>query len=215
MPRQNRVTPRGEIIATPARGDFMGKRGGCLHDASGKLGAARWRGNRWITCLLEFKGRRRTIMTPGRYTELFFLDEATALAAGHRPCRECRRPAFEDFKLAWLKGNPEHGLTPDASIDAIDAILQRERVSRDREQVTHRASIDSLPEGVFVVLDHSPAETFLLWDNRLQRWSPEGYKDAVEKPHGFSVQALTPRSTVRAIATGYRPAVHATADGSR
>ena len=106
MSRQNRVTPWGEIISTPARGMFMGNRGGCMHDAGGELRVARWRSAQWIVCLLEFKGRRRAVMTPGRYTELFFLDEATALAAGHRPCAECQRQAFTQLQVGVASRKP-------------------------------------------------------------------------------------------------------------
>ena len=105
MPRQNRVTPFGEIIATPERGTFMGNRG-VLHDAEGRIRRA-WQVKRWIVCVLEFRGRKRTVMTPGPYTELFFLDEATALAAGHRPCAECRHARFLDF--CTLRGSGTSG----------------------------------------------------------------------------------------------------------
>src|ERR1700732_822885 len=104
MARQNRVTPAGDVIATPERGTFLGNRG-VLHDDQGRIKRA-WQLKRWIVCVLEFKGRRRAVMTPGRYTELFFLDEATALAAGHRPCAECRRERFNAFREAWLRGDP-------------------------------------------------------------------------------------------------------------
>src|SRR6202161_2154067 len=99
MPRQNRVTPFGEIITTPERGTFMGNRG-VLHDTEGSLERA-WQAKRWLVCVLEFRGRKRQVMTPKRYTELFFLDEATALAAGHRPCRECRYADYQRFRSLW------------------------------------------------------------------------------------------------------------------
>src|SRR6201998_3464626 len=107
MPRQNRVTPFGEIIATPERGTFMGNRG-ILHDELGHVKRA-WQVRRWLVCVLEFRGRKRTVMTPNRYTELFFLDEATALAAGHRPCAECRHARFLDFCHAWRTATPGDG----------------------------------------------------------------------------------------------------------
>ena len=125
MPLQNRVTPRGDIVATPARGTLTGNRG-ILHDAGRQLGAARWRHHRWICCRLDFKGRRRAVMAPGRYTELFFLDEATALAAGHRPCWECRREAFQDFQSAWRCA---FGGADDVGAAAMDRILHRARVA--------------------------------------------------------------------------------------
>ncbi len=104
MPRQNRVTPFGEIIATSERGTFMGNRG-ILHDPDGRV-RRKWVLKNWLVCVLEFRGRKRTVMTPNRYTELFFLDEATALAAGHRPCAECRHARFIDFCIAWKAGAP-------------------------------------------------------------------------------------------------------------
>lgn len=210
MPKQNRVTPWGEIIATPSRGMLMGNRGGCFHDAMGRITTARWKSARWIACLLEFKGRWRAVMTPGRYTELFFLDEATALAAGHRPCAECRRPAFNRFKTAWLHGNPERGISPGDSIEAIDRLLHGERVNRRREKITWQAPIERLPNGVFIALGHSPAESFLLWDGALLRWTPGGYRDRHRMPRGSAVDVLTPLSIVRAIAAGYAPEVHPT-----
>jgi hypothetical protein len=106
MPLQNRVSPRGEIIVSPARGTFMGNRGGVLHNERRQI-VRPYASRRWITCLLEFKGRRRTVMSPGRYTELFFLDEAVALAAGHRPCAECRRDRFNAFRDAWERWDQE------------------------------------------------------------------------------------------------------------
>ena len=105
MPRRNRVTPLGEIVAVPERGTYFGNRG-VLHDEGGRIRRP-WQVRRWLICLLEFKGRHRAVMTPNRYTELFFLDEATGLAAGHRPCAECRRARFLAFRDAWAAGN--HG----------------------------------------------------------------------------------------------------------
>jgi hypothetical protein len=119
MPLQNRVTPFGEIVAVPARGTFMGNRGR-LHDAERRLTRSRWQLKAWIICLLEFKGRHRTVMSPNSYTELFFLDEATALAAGHRPCFECQRTAARRYVDAWLRGNPDAGLDAGARIGGID-----------------------------------------------------------------------------------------------
>jgi hypothetical protein len=212
MPRQNRVTPYGEIISTSARGTFMGNRGGCLHDDGGRLGLARWRSPQWITCLLEFRGRRRTVMTPRRYTELFFLDEATALAAGHRPCAECRREAFNEFKRAWLQANPRLGHGARIKAPELDRRLHAERVTRRREKVTHQAAIEALPDGVFILLPDAPEAAFLLWQGNLHRWSPAGYTG--RRPRAGivgQVDVLTPLSTVNAIAAGYTPAVHKSA----
>jgi hypothetical protein len=127
MPRQNRVNPFGEIIATPERGTFMGNRG-VLHDDEGRI-RRKWQGKRWIVCVLEFRGRKRKVMTPSRYTELFFLDEATALAAGHRPCAECRRERFTSFCCAWQQAHPQKGGSQSSAFD-IDACLHAERVAQ-------------------------------------------------------------------------------------
>ena len=124
MPRQNRVNPFGEIIATPERGTFMGNRG-VLHDDEGRI-RRKWQGKRWIVCVLEFRGRKRKVMTPSRYTELFFLDEATALAAGHRPCAECRRERFKSFCCAWQPAHPQKGGSRPSASD-IDTCLNAER----------------------------------------------------------------------------------------
>ena len=135
MPRQNRVTPWGDIIATPARGTLMGNRG-CLHDATGRLLRNRKAGyNGWIYCLLEFNGRHRQIMAPGRYTELFFLDEVTALAAGHRPCYECQRSRYNEFMQRWAEANK--GLLGGEKLSAplVDAVLQKERMGPDGKKV--------------------------------------------------------------------------------
>ena len=150
-PLQNRVTPFGDLIATPARGTLMGNRGR-LHDPGRRIVRRIAGGYRaWVTCLLAFRGRRRAVMAPNRYTELFFLDEATALAAGHRPCGECRRADFRRFKAAWLAGNRDRGLGPDALIGAIDRELHRDRLDPDGRPRTYQAELGSLPDGVFVV----------------------------------------------------------------
>src|SRR5580704_9279628 len=143
MPRQNRVNPFGEIIATQDRGMFMGNRG-VLHDEESRI-RRKWQGKRWIVCVLEFRGRKRKVMTPGRYTELFFLDEATALAAGHRPCAECRRERFNAFRSAWQKAHPSKNTQPTAS--EIDNRLHSERVSPEYLFV---AKLAELPNGAFV-----------------------------------------------------------------
>ena len=224
MSRQNRVTPFGEVIATPARGTLMGNRGGCFHDDQGRLTTSRWKNRHWIACLLEFRGRKRQVMAPGRYTELFFLDEATAFAAGHRPCAECRRAGFNRFKDAWLRGNPEHGWAPDTSIDAIDRQLHAERVDRRRRKQTFRASLGTLPDAAFISLDGSPGDAYLLWQHALYRWSPEGYSlPARSRPQNdrraqgddLEVTVLTPASILRAFAAGYEPALHPSLAGAR
>jgi hypothetical protein len=199
MPLQNRVTPLGEIIADPARGTLMGNRG-ILHDAQQCLGAARWRHPHWIFCRLTFKGRQRPVMAPRRYTELFFLDEATALAAGHRPCCECRRDDFLRFQAAWRKAFGDH-----ASAPAIDQALHRARVEpRSRRQIRFDASLDELPDGAFVLLPDT-LSPLLVQSGRLFPWSPGGYGPSRARCAG-RVSVLTPAPTIAVLRAGYWPA---------
>jgi hypothetical protein len=210
MPRQNRVTPFGAIVATPERGAFLGNRG-VLHDAEGHVNRA-WQVKRWIVCLLEFRGRKRTVMTPGSYTELFFLDEATALAAGHRPCAECRHARFLDFCTAWRSAHPgDGGPRRRPGADEIDSRLHAERVTSDRSKRTFTAALDELPDGVFVTPDASGGQAYLVWGGGLLPWSPGGYGRPRSRPQGVSAVVLTPPSTVAAIRAGYVPEVHASA----
>jgi hypothetical protein len=207
MPRQNRLTPFSTIQAVAARGTLMGNRG-ILHDEQGQLGKARWRHPHWVTCLLEFKGRWRPVMQPHAYTELFFLDEATAFAAGHRPCGECRRPDYLRFLDAWAKATGSDRTKLRAV--AIDEIMQESRHRRgSRDQRTWRAGTASLPDGTFVRLaddDHA----WVVLGPRLLRWSHEGYDLARKRPSG-EVEVLTPKATVAAFRAGYRPMLHPSA----
>lgn len=206
-PLQNRVTPFGDLIATPARGTLMGNRGR-LHNPGRRIVRRIAGGYRaWVTCLLAFRGRHRRVMAPNRYTELFFLDEATALAAGHRPCGECRRADFRRFKATWLAANRDRGLGPDVLIGAIDRELHRDRLGPDGRPRTYRAEIGSLPDGVFVVLPDL-AKALLVWRGGLVPWSPAGYGTLRPSPRGEQARVLTPRSTAAAIAAGYVPRVH-------
>jgi hypothetical protein len=207
MARQNRVTPFGEILATTERGTVMGNRG-VLHEA-GRIVRA-WQVRRWLLCRLEFKGRKRAVMSPGRYTELFFLDEATGLAAGHRPCAECRRDGFTAFSRAWLAAGLSEGAKVTAA--AIDERLHAERLA-PRE--SRRARLEELPDGVFFTLQESGGDAYLVWDSSLLRWSPGGYRERQPRPKGMRVWLLTPRSTVEAIRAGYTPEVHPSADPER
>jgi len=209
MPRQNRVTPWGEIIAVPARGQFMGNRG-CIHGAGGNLTGRRWERKAWVTCLLAFKGRQRQVMAPGRYTELFFLDEATALAAGHRPCATCRRDDYSRFKQLWTEANAGCPGTGDASIKDIDNSLHRERFISGGRQDGWRPSLKDLPDGTFVVLD-DPGTAWLVWGNELLEWSPDGYKSRMQRPEYQTVTVLTPRSITAVLAACYVPGVHPSA----
>jgi hypothetical protein len=207
-PLQNRVTPFGDLIRTTARGTLMGNRGR-LHDPSCRIVRRVASGYRaWVTCRLSFRDRHRTVMTPGRYTELFFLDEATALAAGHRPCGECRRADFLRFRAAWLRGNPEHGLDVDVPVAAIDRELHRDRLGADGRCLTYPATLDALPDGVFVTGARA-GDALLVWDGDLVPWSPAGYGAPRRGRRGERRMVLTPRSTVAAIAAGYVPGVHA------
>jgi hypothetical protein len=209
MPRRNRITPFGEIIATPERGTLMGNRG-VLHDRDGRIRRA-WKVKRWILCLLEFRGRRRSVMTPDRYTELFFLDEATGLAAGHRPCAECRRGRYNDFVAAWAAGNPNTGEPRRPTADEIDDRLHAERIGPTRSKRTFVAELNELPDGVFVTRDGPDARPLLIQGSSLLAWSPGGYRQRLPSSKGEIVTVLTPRSTVAAIRAGFVPAIHPSA----
>ena len=209
MPKQNRVTPFGEIIATPERGTFMGNRG-VLHDEAGDIRRT-WQVKRWLLCVLEFRGRQRTVMTPGRYTELFFLDEATGLAAGHRPCFECRRERFLAFQAAWRAGRFRVRKTSSPTAGEMDERLHSERVRPNRTNGTFQARLGDLPDGVFVQRLASYEEAYLLWRGNLLQWSPGGYRERITRRRDEEVLVLTPRSTVQAIRAGYVPVVHPSA----
>ena len=199
MPLQNRVTPFSELVADPARGLVYGNRG-CLHDADGRI-RRRYNGKRWIACLLEFRGRHRAaLQQPGRYTELFFLDEATAFAAGHRPCAECRREDYDRFGEIW------RGLHPgQIGADAIDAQLHRERVEADsRAQRRHQAALDDLPDGTFVLREGEP---FVVVGAELLRWTAAGYVDRVPRPAQEVATVLTPPSLVAVLRAGWQSLV--------
>jgi hypothetical protein len=198
LPLQNRVTPLGDLVDEPVRGLVYGNRG-CLHDASGRI-RRRYAGKRWIACRLEFRGWRRSrLLQPGRFTELFFLDEATAFASGHRPCALCRREDYNRFSQIWW------GLHPGQSgADAIDAQLHGERVDpRTRGQARHEAELDELPDGSFVLEDTTP---YLVLGRHLLEWTPAGYSGRVTRRRGRAV-LLTPPSLVAVLRTGWRPVV--------
>lgn len=198
MTRQNRVLPTGEIVAIPLRGAFMGNRG-ILHDEQGKLGAARWRHRNWVCCALEFRGRKRTVMAPGRYTELFFFDEAVALAAGHRPCGECRRADHERFLDAW---ETAFGIRPKAA--DVDAALHGSRAERGGRRLRrHQAAMADLPDGAFVFLNDRPA---LVVGSRVVPLGPDGYGEPRPRPAGEAT-VLTSAVMVDVLRTGYRPAL--------
>ena len=211
MPRQNRVTPFGDIVAVPARGTLMGNRG-CLHDASGRVSGRvvrPYRTTNWIYCLLEFKGRHRQVMSPGRYTELFFLDEATALAAGHRPCAECQRGRYNEFMRCWAAGNPELVGKRKLRAPLVDTVLHKERIGPNGEKVKWRAKLGELPEGVMVTDPNREAQACLVEDSVLRSWSSNGYMESTLAPKNLKVAVLTPTSVVRAISAGFVPALGA------
>jgi hypothetical protein len=207
MALQNRVDPLGNIVSVPERGTLMGNRGGCLHDGERRLGRRRWVSKAWIACVLDFRGRHRTIMTPGRYTELFFLDEATALAAGHRPCFECRRADARAFAQAWARGN---GLDAAPRAGEMDEVLHGERVGPGRLHPTHRLPADDLPDGAMIFLGTVP---HLIAASAVRQWSFAGYGSPTLLPRG-PVEVVTPPSVVRTLTAGYRPALHPSAHRS-
>ncbi|MBO9730221.1 MAG: hypothetical protein J7623_16395 [Chitinophaga sp.] len=199
---QNRVDPYGRLIFTQARGAWMGNRG-ILHDEQQQV-LRPFKLKAWITCVLEFKNRHRTVMAPHRYTELFFRDEATSFAAGHRPCYECRRADYNRFKTYWLKGNPEYDFDDRVSIQEIDKILHRERITPRLEKVTYIDTLLQLPDGCFIVYEQQPC---LVYEQALYRWSPDGYTKKDCFPKDEQVQVLTPLSVVSAFRAGYNPQV--------
>jgi hypothetical protein len=203
MPLQNRVTPFGDLVATPVRGLFLGNRGGRFHADARTLTARRWASRQWICCVLDFKARHRDVW--GRfYTELFFLDEPTALAAGHRPCFECRRQDALAFSEAWqvakhLRTRPTAG--------EMDIALHRERLD-GRAKRLHRRDIDALPDGAFVALEEG---AFAVRGDSLLRWTPDGYDARQARRRGITVDLLTPPAILTVLSAGYRPCWHPSA----
>lgn len=203
MPLQNRVDPFGELFATPARGTLFGNRGGRIHTDDKKLTSRRWASRAWICCVLDFKGRQRDVW--GRfYTELFFVDEPTALAAGHRPCFECRRHDAEAFAEAWRRAQR---LRERPYADEMDAVLHDERLN-SRAKRLHRCSIDALPDGTFVVIDDA---AYAIRGDALLRWTSEGYTARKRHPRNGMVDVLTPPAIVAVLAAGYQPHWHPSA----
>jgi hypothetical protein len=199
VPLRNRVTPLGDLIADPGRGLVYGNRG-CLHDERGEI-RRRYNGKRWIACRLAFRGwHRGPLMQPGRFTELFFLDEATAFAAGHRPCALCRREDYVRFVEIWR----ERHAGP-SNADAIDAHLHNERVERgSRAQRHHAAPITGLPDGTFILRGGEP---LLVLGSGLLRWTNAGYADHLARPVTGRATVITPPSLVEMLRTGWDPVV--------
>jgi hypothetical protein len=198
VPLQNRVTPFGELIATPARGTMFGNRGGHFHRDDRTLGTRRWASRQWICCVLSFKGRRHNVWGRG-YTDLFFLDEVTALAAGHRPCFECRRADATAFAQKWA----ETKSTAFPYVEAMDRVLQAERLD-GRAKRTHALPMAQLPDGTMITRDGA---AFALRGADLLRWTERGYADRLARPRG-AADVLTPPSIVAILRAGYRPQWH-------
>lgn len=204
MPLQNRVTPTGDIIATPHRGLFTGNRG-IIHDPATKtLLKRRWTSAAWLVCVCEFRGRRREVMGGRSWTELFFLDEATALAAGHRPCFFCRRGDAKRFCAAWEQGN---GIANVRARD-VDAVLHHERLDVGQKRLHALPTpLAELPDGAMVQRGDA---SYLIAQGRALAWSPAGYR-AADITTLRDAMLLTPPSTLRAISAGYRPMLHPSA----
>lgn len=209
MTLQNRVTPWGAMIAVPDRGLFMGNRG-CIHNDARLLTGRSWARKAWIICRTEFKGRRRELMAPGQYTELFFLDEATAFAAGHRPCGECRKHELNEFKRLWIEENRHLSPSGSLSIQALDAALHGQRLTPEGAPQVWQSLLGDLPNGAMVVTDGSDA-AWLVLNEELLEWTPGGYRERRGRAVGERVSVLTPRSVVNVLRAGYRPVLHSSA----
>lgn len=206
MPLQNRVTPTGEIIAHSARGTLMGNRG-ILHDKTRSLSKARWRHKAWITCVLDFKGRHSDVMPPHGYTRLFFLDEAVAFAAGHRPCAECRRTNFKQFSEHWAATHK----TPTPYAPDIDITLHGQRVDqRTRRQRTFCMNLDELPTGTFIQLAETPIP-YLVQGDALFPYAFSSYAGPISRPKSITVSVLTPMAIINVLRSGYQLTLHSSA----
>ena len=202
MPLQNRVLPTGKIVADPARGLFTGNRG-IIHRPDGTLGTSRWSHKHWLVCTLDHpRGVYHGPMPDRGWSALFFLDEAVALTAGHRPCHYCRRDAYHAFRHAWSSG-----VADGADRMAMDTALHKSRVTRRREQIRHQADMAALPDGTFVLLNDVP---HLVHGDSTWPYATSGYGAATPRPTGM-VTVLTPRPAVAVLHAGYRPALHPSA----
>ncbi|HEY0603927.1 MAG TPA: hypothetical protein VGD58_13495 [Herpetosiphonaceae bacterium] len=208
MPYQNRVTPQGTLIAADARGMYTGNRGR-LHAADGQI-TRQYEVRRWIMCRLDYPRPTHTVMAPQHYTHLFFLDEATALAAGHRPCSMCLHSRFKEFAAYWQTLHPEADGSAKPNVDTIDRRLHEERLTDARHKRTYAASLDELPDGAFILLEPQD-QPLLVLGQQLLAWTPQGYTAAIARPSDRPVAVLTPPSIVAILAAGYRPALHPSA----
>lgn len=197
MPLANRVTPFADLIADPGRGLLLGNRGGRIHDRARRLGTRRWASKQWICCVLDFKNRHRRVWGDS-YTELFFLDEVTAFAAGHRPCFECRRKDAQEFARLFPRAH---------RAPAMDDVLHRERLD-GRAKCLHRLALDTLPDGSMIA---QGGEAFAVRGGHLLRWTPTGYEAPQPRPRGIESEVLTPPSIVNVLKQGYVPQWHPSA----
>lgn len=205
MPLQNRVTPFGEIVAYPERGLLMGNRGILLDET--KHIVSSWQVKRWIACRTEFRGRWRPVMQPHTWTELFFLDEATAFAAGHRPCAQCRYADYQRFAATWAAWSGER-----MNAEQMDAILHGDRLEgrgAHQRKRTYHDEIAALPDGAFICFDGA---AWLRWRGHLLAWSPAGYSARQPLPTAGMVEVLTPRALVAVLKSGYKPMIHPSAN---
>jgi hypothetical protein len=206
MPLTNRVSPFGELLAVTARGSLMGNRGGRIHDCTRELTRRRWASRTWICCRLAFKSRHREVWGTG-YTELFFLDETTALAAGHRPCFECRRAAALAFATAWARAC---GVETPPSAAQMDRILHDERLQGHTKRLHPPCS--ALPDGAFIVIRSESGTPYAVRRDGLLRWTPSGYEEARPRAGADIAHVLTPPAILAALAAGYTPLWHASAE---
>lgn len=213
MPRQNRVNPFGELVATSARGTLMGNRG-CLHNDDQEVRRSYAR-KEWIFCVLhrrDEKGndKQRTIMSPGKYTELFFLDEATALAAGHRPCGYCMQHRLDEFCRRWAEGNPDQvDGKAKATAKAIDAQLHEERLDAEsRTKQLYSCWLSDVPNGCIILLNADETQLYLVAEYCLIPWSFAGYQTWIERPKRKKVLVLNPPSTMETLRAGFQPNIH-------
>ncbi len=203
MALQNRVDPWGNLVAISARGEFLGNRG-ILHDENKNVVKA-WAHKNWVLCELKFKGIKRELFSPNRYSELFFLDEATAFSAGHRPCAHCRRQRYSEFKNFWGVANDLTGTTQVSAQD-IDKKLHFERVNRSREKVLFNIHFAEVPDGALILIEE---EAYLVWEGRLHKWSHYGYTETRSLPaQDEVVQVMTPKTIFNLYKVGFKPLVH-------
>ncbi|MFW6016206.1 MAG: hypothetical protein ACOCRK_07180 [bacterium] len=204
---RNRVSPKGDLIMTECRGTLMGNRG-VLHNDLKEITRV-YDSKSWITCKLEYKNNKRNIMEKGKYTELFFLDEATALAAGHRPCGLCQYEKYKLFKSLWIKANGNrYNITEDNKIKDIDSIINSERIDYNHNKVTYKELLSNLVNGIMIMINSNSKKFYLLKNNYLYEWSPSGYKKKFIINKDINITVLTPRSIVNTLKEGYEISYH-------